>query len=113
MIKESLESGSHAKALAYVRGMTTVMSEYLPEIEKMMAKREQIGKQLKQDAYQAPDLSYFREEELLGEGERKLYRLENYRDEFVDFGKKMSDMEYNVSSDLSRIMVEQEEVQTK
>ncbi len=158
MVKESEKSGSYAKALAHAHGMTTIMSEYLPEIEKLMAKREQIGKQLKQDAYQAPDLSYFREEELiidysyidnvkadadgalhygeaairilremmaeaeqyageyldlseveelLGEGERKLHRLENYRDEFVDFGKKMSDMEYNVSSDLSRIMAEQ------
>ena len=65
MVKESGESGSHAKALAYAQGMTTTMSEYLPEIEKLMAKREQIGEQLKQDAYQAPDLSYFREEELI------------------------------------------------
>ncbi len=40
MVKESGESGSHAKALAYAHGMTTIMSEYLPEIEKMMAKRE-------------------------------------------------------------------------
>ena len=111
--------------------------------EKLMAKREQIGQQLKQDEYIEPDLTSFCENELiinyeyiddikadvegallrgdaaikileemieeaeecageyldlthvrelLEEGKKKLHRLENYRDEFVDFGKKMPDL---------------------
>ena len=35
-----------------------------------------------------------------------LWISENYRDEFVDFGKKMSDMEYNMSMDLANVMRE-------
>lgn len=131
------------------------MEEYQPEIEKMMAKREQIGRQLKQNKYVEPDLKSFCENELiinydyiddikadvegalfhgdtaieimeemieeaescageyvnlahvwelLNEGKKKLHRLENYRDEFVDFGKKMSDLEYNMSLDLANVM---------
>lgn len=45
----SLETADHAKAMAYTQGMICIMGEYLPEIEKLMAKREQIGQQLKQD----------------------------------------------------------------
>ena len=137
-INASLEAGNHAKALAYTQGMISVMGEYLPEIEKLMAKREQIGRQLEQDEYVEPDLTSFCENELiinydyiddikadvegallrgdaaieileemieeaeecageyinlthvrelLEEGKKKLHRLENYRDEFVDFGK--------------------------
>ena len=154
-INESLETGNHAKALAYAAGMTSIMEEYLPGIEKMMAKREQLWKQLKQDEYAAPDLSCFYEDELIinydyiedikadvegallygdkaiqileemieeaeeyageyvnlgsvkemvEEGRKKLHRLENYRDEFVDFAKQMKDLEYNMSMDLSRVM---------
>ena len=153
-INESLETGNHAKALAYAAGMTSIMEEYLPGIEKMMAKREQLWKQLKQDEYAAPDLSCFYEDELIinydyiedikadvegallygdkaiqileemieeaeecageyvnlgsvkemvEEGRKKLHRLENYRDEFVDFAKQMKDLEYNMSMDLSRL----------
>lgn len=154
-INVSLEVSNHAKALGYTQGMTSIMGEYLPEIEKLMAKREQIGKQLKQDKYVEPDLTSFYEnelivnydyiddikadvegallygdnaieileemiadveecageyvnlthvQELLDEGKKKLHRLENYRDEFVDFGKKMSDLEYNMSMDLANVM---------
>lgn len=154
-INESLEISNHAKALAYTQGMTSIMGEYLPELEKMMAKREQIGQQLKQDEYVEPDLTSFSENELivnyeyiddikadvegalhygdkaieilegmiedaeecageyldlthvrelLEEGKKKLHRMENYRDEFVDFGRKMSDLEYNMSMDLSNVM---------
>ena len=154
-INESLEISNHAKALAYTQGMTSIMGEYLPELEKMMAKREQIGQQLKQDEYVEPDLTSFSENELivnyeyiddikadvegalhygdkaieilegmiedaeecageyldlthvrelLEEGKKKLHRMENYRDEFVDFGKKMLDLEYNMSMDLSNVM---------
>lgn len=46
MVNTSLQEGNHAKALAYTKGMTQVMGEYLPQIERMMAKREQIGRQL-------------------------------------------------------------------
>ena len=154
-INTSLEVSNHAKALAYTQGMTSIMGEYKLEIEKLMAKREQIGQQLKQDEYIEPDLTSFCENELiinyeyiddikadvegallrgdaaikileemieeaeecageyldlthvrelLEEGKKKLHRLENYRDEFVDFGKKMSDMEYNMSYDLLNVM---------
>lgn len=64
-INESLEISNHAKALAYTQGMTSIMGEYLPELEKMMAKREQIGQQLKQDEYVEPDLTSFSENELI------------------------------------------------
>ncbi len=151
----SLETADHAKAMAYTQGMICIMGEYLPEIEKLMAKREQIGQQLKQDNYVSPDLSDFREEQLIinydfiddikadtegavlygdrairlleemieeaeqcagdyvnlgrvkemvEEGEKKLHRLENYSDEFVDFAKKMKELEYNMSMDLKNIM---------
>ena len=158
MMNTSLSSGNHAKAYAYTKGMAQVMGDYLPEIEKMMAKREQIGKQLHQDEYYEPDLSTFSEEkliinyeyiddvkadaegavsyaekaveileemietveeaasdyvdlskvkELLEEGKKEIKRIENYRDEFADFGNKMSDLEYNMSYDLAVIMLEQ------
>lgn len=140
----SLKSDSHAKALGYSQGMVSIMGEYLPEIGKMMAKREQIGEQLKQDDYAEPDLTSFCEEELIvgydhidnvkadaegavvygdtaaeileemieeasccegeylnldevrvlfDEGKKKLHRVNHFKDEFIDFGKKMSDME--------------------
>jgi len=161
MINKSLQIGEHAKALAYTQGMAAIMGEYLPEIEKMMAKREKIGEQLNQDWYTEPDLSSFCKEkliidydyiedikadaegavqygdsaieileemieeveacageytslnvarELLTEGKRKLHRIENFRYEFVDFARKMSDMEYNMSLDLSNIIREQGDV---
>ena len=50
MMRNSLRDGNYRKAYAYTKGMTQIMGEYLPEIEKMMAKREQIGKQLYQDS---------------------------------------------------------------
>lgn len=154
-INKSIEISNHAKALAYTQGMTSIMGEYLPELEKLMAKREQIGQQLKQDGYVEPDLTSFSENELivnyeyiddikadvegalhygdtateilekmiedaeeyggeylnltqvreiLKEGKKKLHRLENYKYEFGDFGKKMSDLEYNMSLDLSNVM---------
>ena len=160
MMNTSLSRGNHAKAYAYTKGMAQVMGDYLPEIEKMMAKREQIGKQLHQDEYYEPDLSTFSEEkliinyeyiddvkadaqgavsyaekaveileemietvekaasdyvdlskvkELLEEGKKEIKRIENYRDEFADFGNKMSDLEYNMSYDLAVIMREQGE----
>ena len=154
----SLKSDSHAKALGYTHGMVSIMGEYLPEIGKMMAKREQIGEQLKQDDYAEPDLTSFHEGELIvsydyidnvkadaegavlygdsaadileemiedasccegeyinldevrtlfEEGKKKLHRVTHYKDEFVDFGKKMSDMEYNMSLDLTNMMTAQ------
>lgn len=154
----SLKSDSHAKALGYTHGMVSIMGEYLPEIGKMMAKREQIGEQLKQDDYAEPDLTSFHEGELIvsydyidnvkadaegavlygdsaaeileemiedasccegeyinldevrtlfEEGKKKLHRVTHYKDEFADFGKKMSDMEYNMSLDLTNMMTEQ------
>lgn len=151
MINKSLDVGNHVKAYMYTKNMVNIMSEYLPEIERMMAKREQIGEQLKQDEYVVPDLTHFSEKELIvnydyiddvkadadgaimygdaaanvlremindatsvaGEyvnmsvasellesGKRKLHRVDNYKAEFEDFAKKMSDMEYNMSFDL-------------
>ena len=151
----SLEHEYHAKTQAYAQGMILIMDGYQTKIEQMMAKREQIGEQLKQDEYVPPNLSYFQEENLIinydyidnvkadvegallrgdaaidileemiddvtecageyvnltevlnlfDEGTKKLHRLENYRDEFADFGNQMSDLEYNMSYDFSCIM---------
>ncbi len=70
-------------------------------LREMMTEAEQ---------YAGEYLDFSEAEELLEEGERKLHRLENYRDEFVDFGKQMTDLEYNISADLSRVLREQEDL---
>lgn len=158
MMRDSLRDGNYKKAYSYTKGMVQVMEEYLPQIEKMMAKREQIGRQLYQDACYMPCLGQFHESELivdysyiddvkadadgavlygekaaeileemietvegaaadyvnlsnvkdlLAQGKKEIKRIENYRDEFADFGNKMSDLEYNMSYDLAKIMQEQ------
>ena len=63
-ITRSLTEGNHDKAKKYTQGMSRIMSEYLIPIRQLMARREQIGEQLKQDDYKEPDLSYFVEKEL-------------------------------------------------
>ena len=65
MIYYSLTEGNHDKAKKYTQGMSRIMSEYLIPIRQLMARREQIGEQLKQDDYKEPDLSYFVEKELI------------------------------------------------
>lgn len=65
MINWSLEDGYHAKALAYTRGMAEIMEEYLPLIRQLMARREQIGKNLCQDEYAEPDFGLIQEDELI------------------------------------------------
>ena len=155
MMRDSLRDGNYKKAYSYTKGMVQVMEEYLPQIEKMMAKREQIGRQLYQDACYMPCLGQFHESELivdysyiddvkadadgavlygekaaeileemietvegaaadyvnlsnvkvlLAQGKKEIKRIENYRDEFADFGNKMSDLEYNMSYDFAKIM---------
>ena len=58
-ITRSLTEGNHDKAKKYTQGMSRIMSEYLIPIRQLMARREQIGEQLKQNDYKEPDLSYF------------------------------------------------------
>ena len=157
MFRNLLQRGAYDMSISYANGMVAVMEEYLPEIDKMMAKREKIAEQLEQDWYVEPDLSSFCEEmlildydyiegikadgegvvyygdkaieiltemieevnacaseyvnlsvveELLATGKRKLHRIDNFIYEFVDFARKMSDMEYNICHDLSTKMNE-------
>ena len=160
MFRNLLQRGAYDMSISYANGMVAVMEEYLPEIDKMMAKREKIAEQLEQDWYVEPDLSSFCEEmlildydyiegikadgegavyygdkaieiltemieevnacaseyvnlsvveELLATGKRKLHRIDNFIYEFVDFARKMSDMEYNMSQDLSMRIIKQNE----
>ena len=60
-----LVEGSHYEAFRYTSGIKKIMEDYQIPIEQLMARREQLGEQLKQDDYVTPDLSYHTENDLI------------------------------------------------
>ena len=65
MMVKSLTSGNHYEAFRYTSGIKKIMEDYQIPIEQLMARREQLGEQLKQDDYVTPDLSYHTENDLI------------------------------------------------
>lgn len=62
---EALSTGSYYRAGKYTTGIKKIMEDYQLLIQQLMARREQLGKQLMQDEYEEPDLSYHTEDDLI------------------------------------------------
>lgn len=63
-MKNDMRNGSYASAHSYAKGLRELLDFYLPIIEQLIARCEQLGDQLKRDDYLMPDLGYHIEKHL-------------------------------------------------
>lgn len=152
-MKKDMQDGSYASAYSYTKGLRELLDFYLPIMEQLIARCEQLGEQLKRDEYLMPDISYHVERQLTVEYDyisslnadcamaldngakaknilqqmidgasrwvststedealtaawKKLQRLENYRHEFNILAKKASDLEYEMTYEMDKIIAE-------
>lgn len=158
-MKNDMQNGSYASAYSYTKGLRELLDFYLPIIEQLIARCEQLGNQLKWDDYPMPDLGYHTEknltveydyisslnadcamamdnaanaknilqqmidgasrwvntaseDEALSAAWKKMQRLENYRQEFNTLAKKASDLEYEMTYEMDKIIAENDKCTT-
>ena len=91
MMDEALdELGNYDKGYRYVQANRAIMEDYQTKITKLMATREQLGKNLHQDDPATPDISVHEEDELIINYDA-VSSLTAAADSAVDYGLKMAD----------------------
>lgn len=63
-MKNDMQNGSYASAYSYTKELRELLDFYLPIIEQLIARCEQLGNQLKRDDYLLPVLGYHTEKYL-------------------------------------------------